>query len=398
MVTTDGCDHRVEGFADAFMMRISRSAAIAVALFFFVACGGYVGCDYTTASGPLRIELNQTGERPAVDVAGLSREQAGALGRLGSRDAWAEVFRVAVAPDQPPMLGEYTLAGDRARFTPMFPLDPGRQYHVLFTPAGATPLTATIGIPATHTVPTTVVAQVYPGGDVIPENQLRLYIHFSAPMGMKGGLDYVHLLDEDGKEVKDPFLPLDAEFWNDDRTRYTVFFDPGRQKRGIPVIEEMGRSLTEGKSYMLVVDKEWRDGNGLPLKEIYKRTFKVGPPDERPLDHTVWKIQAPTVGTRTPVMVAFPEALDRGLLLRALGVQGPDGAPIGGDIVIGNGELTWSFTPRELWKEGQHHIVAFGMLEDLAGNRIGRAFEVDQFDRSDKSSEPEKTLIPFLVR
>jgi len=37
------------------------------------------------------------------------------------------------------------------------------------------------------------------------------------------------------------------------------------------------------------------------------------------------------------------------------------------------------------------------MLEDLAGNRIGRAFEVDQFDRTDKSAEPEKTLIPFLI-
>ena len=167
----------------------------------------------------------------------------------------------------------------------MFPLDPGRQYHVTFAPPARAPIIATVGLPATHTTPTTVVAQVYPSGEVIPENQLRLYIHFSAPMGMKGGLDYVHLLDEQGKEVIDPFLPLDAEFWNDDRTRYTVFFDPGRQKRGIPVIAEMGRSLTEGKSYTLVVDKEWRDGNGLPLKDIYKRTFKVGPPDERPLDH-----------------------------------------------------------------------------------------------------------------
>ena len=75
---------------------------------------------------------------------------------------------------------------------------------------------------------TTVVAQVYPTSDVVPENQLRLYIHFSAPMGLKGGLDYIHLLDDAGSEVKDPFLPLDTEFWNDDRTRYTVFFDPGR--------------------------------------------------------------------------------------------------------------------------------------------------------------------------
>ncbi len=93
-----------------------------------------------------------------------------------------------------------------------------------------------------------------------------------------------------GSEVKDPFLPLDAEFWNDDRTRYTVFFDPGRQKRGIAPIADMGRSLTEGKSYTLVIDAEWRDGNGLPLKQPYRRTFKVGPPDEKPLAPASWKI------------------------------------------------------------------------------------------------------------
>src|SRR5688500_14354798 len=141
-------------------MRISKSAALAAALFFFAACGGYVGCDYSTASGPLRIELNRSGERAAIDVAGRSGEQAVAVGRIGSRARWSEVFRVAVAPDQPPMLGEYTLAGDRARFTPMFPLDPGRQYHVTFAPAGARPITATVGLPATHTTPTTMVAQV----------------------------------------------------------------------------------------------------------------------------------------------------------------------------------------------------------------------------------------------
>jgi hypothetical protein len=239
---------------------------------------------------------------------------------------------------------------------------------------------------------------VYPSGDVVPENQLRLYIHFSAPMGMKGGLDYVHLLDDQGKEVKDPFLPLDAEFWNDDRTRYTVFFDPGRQKRGIPVIEALGRSLTEGKSYTIVVDREWRDGNGLPLKETYRRTFKVGPPDERPLDHKAWQIVTPPVGTRGPVTVAFPEPLDHGLLLRALGVQGPDGQAISGEVTVGKGELTWSFVPRELWRPGTHHLVALGMLEDLSGNRIGRPFEVDQFDRSDRSPEPEKTLIAIAIR
>ena len=379
------------------MMRISKSTALAAALFFFAACGRYVACGHVT-SGAAHIELNTSAGPATVDVVDVPRPVIDSLSTIDSRDAWAAVFKVAVSPDQPPMLGDYRIDGTRIRFTPMFPLDPGRQYHVSFSPGGAAPITAAVGLPATHTTPTTVVAEVYPSGDVIPENQLRLYLHFSAPMGMKGGLDYVHLLDEEGKEVKDPFLPLDAEFWNDDRTRYTVFFDPGRQKRGIPVIEDMGRSLTEGKSYMLVVDKEWRDGNGLPLKEIYKRSFKVGPPDEQPLDHTAWQIEVPTAGTRTPLTVAFPEPLDHGLLLRALGVQGADGAPIGGEIMVGRNEVTWSFTPKEFWKSGPHHVVAFAMLEDLAGNRIGRAFEVDQFDRSDKSAEPEKTLIPFQIR
>jgi hypothetical protein len=378
------------------MMRIPKSAVVMAALFFFAACAPDIAC--SRVAGPPRIELNTSGERPTVDVVDVAEAQLSSLRALDSRDAWAQVFSVKVAADAAPMLGEYLVDGSRIRFTPMFPLDPGRQYHATFSPTGAVPIIATIGLPATHTTPTTVVAQLFPSGEVIPENQLRLYVHFSAPMGMKGGLEYVHLLDDEGKEVVDPFLPLDAEFWNDDRTRYTVFFDPGRQKRGIPVILEMGRSLTEGKSYTLVVDKEWRDGNGLPLKEIYKRTFKVGPPDERPLDHTAWQIQAPAVGTRAPLMVAFPESLDHGLLRRALGVQGPDGVVIGGDISVGTGELTWSFTPREFWKAGTHHVVAFGMLEDLAGNRIGRAFEVDQFDRSDKSAEPERTLIPFHVR
>jgi hypothetical protein len=59
---------------------------------------------------------------------------------------------------------------------------------------------------------------------------------------LKGGIGFVRLLDEAGDEVRDPFLPLDAEFWNRDRTRFTVFFDPGRQKRGILPNEEMGRS------------------------------------------------------------------------------------------------------------------------------------------------------------
>ena len=372
-------------------MRSLKSAVVTAALFFFAACGG------GSAPGPARIVLDSDKPRPTIEVVDVPAAQLTALQGTESREAWTAVLKVSVGPDQPATIGTYQIDNGRIVFTPMFPLDPGRQYHVTFTTPGAAPLTSIVSLPARSTTPTTMVAEVYPTAEVVPENQLRLYIHFNAPMGSKGGLSYVHLFAEDGAEVADPFLPLDAEFFNDDRTRYTVFFDPGRQKRGIAPIADMGRSLTEGKSYTLVVDAEWRDGNGLPLTQQFKRTFKVGPPDEHPLDPRTWKIAPPASGTRAALTVAFPEPLDHGLLLRALGVLSPDGKPLPGTVTVGTHELTWSFTPQSPWTAGAYNIVAFAMLEDLAGNRIGRAFEVDQFDRTDKSAEPEKTLIPFLI-
>jgi hypothetical protein len=37
------------------------------------------------------------------------------------------------------------------------------------------------------------------------------------------------------------------------------------------------------------------------------------------------------------------------------------------------------------------------ILEDMAGNRIGRAFEVDEFSRADESSAQETVVVPFRV-
>lgn len=373
-----------------------KSAAIAAALLLFLAAAA--ACAGASPPGPPRIELNAATDRATVDVIGLAAADLQKLNAIEARDVWTAILRVSVGGGDVAMAGSYSIEGQRLRFTPMFPLDPGRQYDVVLALPGAEPVRSTVSLPARDSTPTTVVAQVYPTSDIVPENQLRLYIHFSVPMGLKGGLDYIHLLDDAGNEVKDPFLPLDTEFWNDDRTRYTVFFDPGRQKRGIAPIAEMGRSLTAGKSYTLVVDAAWRDGNGLPLKEVFRRTFRVGPADERPLDYREWDVKAPRAATLDMLVVTFREPLDHGLLLRALGVTAPDGQPIAGDVTVGKGELSWTFFPKSLWKVGTNNLVAFAMLEDLAGNRIGRAFEVDRFDRSDRSAEVEKTLIPFNVK
>jgi len=377
-------------------------AALVLFLLGSVACRGAAAPAESVA---IRLQA-PPGAAALIEVVNVPRDLTKRLEASNlSREQWVDVLRVSVGAGQQAMLGTYSVAGNSIRFVPAFPLDPGRPYAVVFTPTavpGATthagaPLAASVSLPAIATDPSTIVSHLFPSSDVVPENQLRLYIHFSAPMGRRGGLDHIRLLDDGGQQVIDPFLPLDAEFWNDDFTRYTVFFDPGRQKRGILPNAQMGRSLEPGRKYTLVVDREWRDGNGLLLKSEFRREFRVVAADEQPIDFKAWQVAPPAAGGRSPLVVTFPEPLDHGLLARALGVTRGDQRFLDGDVKIENRETRWSFTPREPWTAGRHHLVALGMLEDVAGNRIGRAFEVDRFDRADRSPEPERTVIPFEV-
>ena len=394
-------------------MLISRSSrspltAASIALFAFATLSG-VACR-RAAEAP-RIQLDSQGA--AVEVTALPSATASALaGAAWTEAEWQALLRVSVkgtaaGASAPPVSGTYAVANRTLRFTPMFPFDEGRQYDVVLdasrlpaVDAGAPwrqqQIAAVVGRPAVARTPSTVVTHVYPSGDVVPANQLRMYLHFSAPMDWRSGYDYVKLLDDRGEEVMDAFLPLDADFWNDDRTRYTVFFDPGRVKRGILPNKQMGRALEAGKHYTLVVKREWRDGHGMPLKDEFRHEFRASESIERALSMTDWKVTAPRAGTRDPLRVLFPAALDHGLLRRALGVA-RDGVALAGEPAIEAGETQWLFTPRDPWTARDYDIVALAFLEDLAGNRIGRAFEVDNFERTDLTPEPEKRTLRFNI-
>ena len=90
-----------------------------------------------------------------------------------------------------------------------------------------------------------------------------------------------------------------------------------------------------------------------------------------------WRIEPPGAGTRDPLVVTFPAPLDHGLLARALAVETSGGRTIDGDVVLDAGDTRWAFRPRLPWDAGDYRLAALSILEDPAGNRIGRAFEVD---------------------
>jgi hypothetical protein len=243
----------------------------------------------------------------------------------------------------------------------------------------------------------TRVTAVYPTRNVLPENQLKFYIHFSAPMARGEAYQHVQLLTDKGAKIEVPFLELDQELWDPKQQRFTLFFDPGRIKRGLKSREEAGPALEQGKTYTFLIDNEWSDAKGNRLQESFRKTFRVGPPDDVPIDPARWKIMPPAE-PRSPLVVDFPEPLDHALLDRLLTITDSSGKSIAGTVAISKEETRWQFQPEKPWRPGAYQLIIQAHLEDLAGNKVGRAFEVDVFEKVQRKVEVENVSLPFLVK
>ena len=357
--------------------------------------------------------LRLTGDKePAIEVAGLLAEELQALARLEQTpEQWQTLFAVYVERNgqkakQPAMLGMYRVAKDALRFEPRFPLVRGVSYRAVFHAAklpghtGSTEqaLEKVLLWPKLKPAAPTVVARVYPSKDELPENQLKFYLHFSAPMSQGEAYEHIRLLRSDGTADEKAFLELPQELWDRDGKRFTLFLDPGRVKRGLKPREDLGPILEAGKRYTLVVDRAWKDAEGNPLKESYRKTFRVLPLDETQPDPKTWKIEPPAADTTSPVVMISPEALDHALLHRLLWIADERGETVPGTIEVTRAETSWRFTPAKPWLAGRYHLVADVRLEDLAGNSIGRAFEVDERRSKEGERKNDTVRLPFAVR
>ncbi len=377
------------------------------------ACSG--GPD-TAQTVEIRMETHGDGpDGASISVGGLTTEELNALRAAGLRaDEWTELLRVTVAREDndggleiPPVLGSHAIGDDGLlRFNPMFPFDPGRLYSARFDPSRLPgreapfleSVVAVVSLPKPDVEPTTVVDRIFPSGDRLPENQLKLYLHFSAPMSNVDGLDYLSMRDARGRVVEEMFLPLGTEFWDLDHLRYTVFFDPGRVKQGLELNERLGRPLEEGETYTLVVDPTWPDAEGNPLQAPFEKRFTVGPADTTPLDPATWRLRVPASGSTQRLVVSMPEPLDHALMRRAIGVEDETGQRVDGEVEIGNWETRWGLTPSQPWVAGAYSLVVLSILEDLAGNKVGTPFEIDVFEQVDETPTGEQVRIPFEIR
>jgi hypothetical protein len=380
---------------------------LALCLALATLCGGGVLSSSEEESG-LRVAFVPSKSSTTVRVTGL---KPSVLNRLASaeidRDGWNRILSVSVAgtDEARGMLGEYRVEDDAIVFEPRFPLRPDLTYRAAFDPA-ALPgservsgkvVTDEFSLPDAGPARPAEVTAVYPTGDTLPENQLKFYLHFSAPMSRGEAYQRITLIGEDGQEIDYPFLELGEELWDPSGRRFTLFFDPGRIKRGLQPRKLFGPALETGKSYTLAIDQNWPDARGRRLARAFTKKFRVTDPDDVQPDPSLWKIAAPAAGTRDPLSVTFEEPLDHGMLNRVLVVAGPAGAILSGRIDVDRKETRWHFHPDDPWTAGRHQLVVETTLEDLAGNSIGRPFEVDVVRPIARQIERKTVSLPFDV-
>ena len=313
---------------------------------------------------------------------------------------WDSIFTVyAGTGNVPSLLGSYTVERDTLIFHPTFPIAPGVRYRAVFHAPGSTPVEKSFNGPPRQTKPVVSVAKVYPSGEVLPSNLLRLYIYFSAPMSRGFAAQYIHILDENGNPLQgtDSVFLRSQELWDPGFQRLTMTFDPGRIKRGLTSNVSNGPPITEGKHYTLVIDRQWPDANGAPMVEGFRKQFQGGPAQRNPPDPKQWHIAAPAAGTSDALVIRFANPMNYALMQRMIQVSGPQGN-VSGMVTAAHEETEWRYTPQAPWKAGDYRIIVNTGIEDLAGNHIGQAFDIDTFERVTERIATDTISLPFRVR
>jgi hypothetical protein len=352
---------------------------------------------------------------PAYGSVDLTNLTTGMVAKLRGADPpiaqWPLLFSVSSELCQmsecgalPPVSGRYELLADRVRFTPRFPPVQGLNYRaradlltLLGSLASPNSITLSFSLPEKTASASTVVDGIFPSGNVLPENLLRLYVHFSAPMQRGHAWQQVALLGADGQPVPAVFYNTPTELWDPAMQRLTILLDPGRIKRNVGPNIVLGPPLQQGSRYTLLVGAGMIDANDQPLRETFSTSFSVGPANREPINPRQWTLSLPRSGTRQPLSVSFPGPLDRALMSRGITVVGAGQMPVAGNISVEQFETRWIFTPTTPWVPAVYRIVIEGSLEDVSGNTTQAPFDASAHERTAWPRVAKLTSLPFAL-
>ncbi len=232
---------------------------------------------------------------------------------------------------------------------------------------------------------------MYPSSPVLPANQLKLYIVFFRP------------------DARRRFL-ADSSF-NRSRRQARLFAlcragalesrqyqaHPDFRSRPHQTRRQAKCGSRAGASGRKALYADHRPGSsrmlsGRLLAEPFRHQFAVGADERRAVDTALWKLSQPKAGTTDPLIIRFDRPLDHALLSDAFQIPG-----VSGVATVGPGETEWRFQPKQPWRRGAHRVIVDMALEDLAGNRIGRPFDVDTMTNPTERITKQSTSLTFRI-
>lgn len=301
-------------------------------------------------------------------------------------------------PDIPEILGNYKYVDSQYFFKSKYGFSIGASYTVFVKSNSNVEQRFIVMVPETKLKPSTYIKNVYPTSSKLPMNQLKFYIEFSAPMRLGNAFEHIHLYKlPEGKLESEVFLVTAEELWNPEKTRVTIFFDPGRIKRGVQPNLQLGLPLVSGNTYKLVIDKEWLDVNDVKLTKGFEKTFDVVSVDRKSPNSENWKIDFPKTKNKSHLKIDFKEAMDFGLLHSAIAIVDERNRRVEGVIKLFKNESKWTFTPKKKWLIGNYKMIINAWLEDLSGNNLNRKFDVNLNSENDTPKNIKELIIPFEI-
>jgi hypothetical protein len=346
--------------------------------------------------------------RRAVTLRGLHPDMTATLDRLQRAGlSYQSVLSVRVVgrdeddDDIPRVGGHHELLDDGLVFVPHFGFEPGTLYRASFTPPhhpafrNCAPLSLAIRVTVQSAVPSKVLG-VFPSGDQLPENLLRLYVRFSESMRRGQADAQIGILGPDGNPAPDILYRAPVELWDREMRCLTVLLDPGRLKRGVGPNRELGPPLKAGREYTLVVGAGMTDRSGQHLPHAFTKRFLATEAVRKAVEIDEWLVSSPAAGTLDPLRLVFPAVLDWGMLDYAIRVVDRYGQPVGGHRETGLDESCWTHTPATPWEAGGYRVVVSPELEDVCGNSLLGAFDRDVSLDTGAACPPDQS-IPVLL-
>jgi hypothetical protein len=289
-------------------------------------------------------------------------------------DSVYQLFQVQLESQNPTaILGEHSFEDGKLLFKPLIPFSRGMSYEIIFRNKEI----GKIKIPPDEAAKSPTLVAIYPTQDTLPENLLKLYLHFSDPMREGEALRHIALLNKLNDTIPNIFLDLQPELWNKERTTLTVWLDPGRIKRDLIPNQQMGNPLKKNEQYTLSISPEWKSAQGKSLGQIYNRTFIVSARDSISPDPDRWTLTLPTAETPQPLVINIDEPLDYFLLNETIHIVDEHENAVKGSLKISNEESKVEFSPDKPWPAGRYRLRVASYLEDLAGNNLNKVFDRD---------------------